>query len=52
MKKRSQSFLRIKTMQSDDDEDTHSQWMGRIEAKKVLSKVGEKITHSMLDFDK
>lgn len=50
MKKRSQSFLRIKTQQSEDDYES-TQWMGRIDGKKVQSKAGENIVVSM-DFDK
>lgn len=50
MKKRSQSFLRIKTQQSEDDYDS-TQWMGRIDGKKMQGKGEEKIVASM-DFDK
>lgn len=46
IKKRSESS-RAKTLQS---EDTHkeSSWAGNMHAKKILSKVGQKITSSMI----
>ena len=49
MKKRSQSSLRAKTIQS--EEELHSDnnyWMGSMQGKNVLSKVGHKITSSLL----
>lgn len=45
MKKRSQSSIRSKTLQSEEDQ---SEWMGNIQAKKILNKVGQKITSSMI----
>lgn len=49
MKKRSQSFLRIKTQHSEDNED-NTQWMGRLASKQTLNK--DKHTTSIMDFDK
>ena len=49
MKKRSQSSLRAKTIQSEEDiHCDNNYWMGNIDGKRVLSKVGHKITSSLL----
>lgn len=52
MKKRSQSSLRSKTLQSEDDHNEMNYWMGNLQAKKILNKVGQKITSSMIECNK
>jgi len=46
-KKRSQSSLRSKTQQSEEDYG-ENYWIGNVQAKKVLSKVNQKITSSLI----
>lgn len=49
MKKRSQSSLRAKTIQSEEDVSSEGNyWMGNLQTKNILSKVGHKITSSLL----
>ena len=49
MKKRSQSSLRAKTTQSEEEEHPDNNfWMGNLHGKNVLSKVSHKITSSLL----
>ena len=48
MKKRSQSSLRAKTMQSEEDvHEDPNYWIGNMQTKSILSKVGHKITSSL-----
>lgn len=48
MKKRSQSSLRAKTLQSEDDNSQINYWIGNMHAKKMLNKAGQKIASSMI----
>ena len=51
-KKRSQSSLRSKTLQSEDDSADQNFWIGNAQAKKVLSRVSQKFTTSMIEQNK
>lgn len=51
-KKRSQSSYRSKTQQSEEGATNQNYWIGNVQAKKVLSKVNEKITSSMVEQNK
>ena len=46
-KKRSQSSLRAKTQQSEDSNE-QNYWIGNANGKKVLNKINQKVTSSMI----
>ena len=50
-KKRSQSSLRAKTQQSEDSNE-QNYWIGNANGKKVLNKINQKVTSSMIENNK